>query len=117
MAHKKNASAAGLFLQGQSLAVVRQAREALNELRFAEFQKVREPCNLGLRQAHLSWPATAGRAALTLVKDRHGRTITGTTACAKEQSNSRTPSGPTFSGGWTFARGLHYVPSFSAAAN
>ncbi len=86
IAGQENARAVGLFRQGQSPAILRQARVALDELRFAKFQKVREPRDLGVRQAHLPRPATAGRATLTLVKDRHGRTITGRPARAKERS-------------------------------
>jgi len=38
---------------------------------FVQFQKFREPRDLGIRQAHLPRPATASRATLTLEKDRH----------------------------------------------
>jgi hypothetical protein len=86
IAVQENARAIGLFLQGQPSTIFGQARESLDEIMFVQFQKLREPSDLGFCQAHLPRPATAGCATLTLVKDRHGGTIPGKRAYAKEQA-------------------------------
>jgi hypothetical protein len=43
----------------------------LNKLVFAESFKRRKPRDFFLAQTHLTRPATAGRATLTLQKNRH----------------------------------------------
>jgi len=72
---QKNAFAIWLFLQGQSLPVMAEAGETLDEIVFAETLADGEPGDFFVGQAHLSRPAAAGGATLTFVEDRHGDRI------------------------------------------
>ena len=73
VAFQKNAAAVRFFQQGQSAAIPTQPRELLDEIGFAHAFERREPRDFFIRQTHLSWPATTGRAALAFVENGHGR--------------------------------------------
>ena len=72
---QKNASAIRFFLQGQPAPVPAQPGELLDELVFAAPFERSQPGDFGVRQPHLSRPAAAGRATLTLQKSRHGQKL------------------------------------------
>lgn len=59
------------LLQDQPAAVMAEASVLLNEIMLALAFERREPGDFRVRQTHLARPATAGGAALTLVKNRH----------------------------------------------
>ena len=63
---EKNAGAIGMFQQRESAPVVAQARESLDKFIGADASEMGESRNFRLAQNHLSRPAAAGGAALTL---------------------------------------------------
>ena len=69
---KKHAHTIRLLLQGKAASVMGQAREALNEVVFAQPLKCGEAGHFRICEPHLAGPAAAGRATLAIVKDRHG---------------------------------------------
>jgi hypothetical protein len=71
VAFQKNAAAVRFFLQRQSAAIPSHPGELLDEIGFADALDCGEPGNFFIRQTHLSRPAAAGRATLTLIKNRH----------------------------------------------
>lgn len=71
VAIEEDAFAVWLVEQGQAVAIQGETGEALDELQLAQPAKGCEPGDLSPGQSHLSRPATAGRAALALEKDRH----------------------------------------------
>lgn len=71
VAIEEDAFAVWLVEQGQAVAIPGETGEALDELKLAQPAKGCEPGDLSIGQAHLSRPATAGRATLALEKDRH----------------------------------------------
>ena len=73
VAVQKNAPAVRFFLQSQPAAIPAQPRELLDEIRFAQAFERGEPGDFRIRQTHLPRPTAAGRAALTLIENRHGR--------------------------------------------
>jgi len=68
---QKDAGAVRLILQSQTLAIVPQTRELLDEIEFGQTQMGRQPGDLRVRQSHLPGPATAGSASLTFQESRH----------------------------------------------
>ena len=71
VANQKHARTVGLFLQGEAASVTSQSREPLNEIVLAQSLERREPNDFLVRESYLAGPATAGGAALTIVKDGH----------------------------------------------
>jgi len=70
---EKNAFAIRFFREGEAAPVLRQSGKLLDEIEFAQAAKFRQARDFHLRQAHLSGPATAGRAPLTFEENRHNR--------------------------------------------
>ena len=71
VAVQKNAAAARFFLQGQPAAIPAQPRELLDKIGLAQTFERGEPRDFFICQTHLPRPATTGRAALTIVENRH----------------------------------------------
>jgi hypothetical protein len=71
VAVEKNTRSVRLFLQNQSVTVVAQPGELLDEVVFAHALERREAGDLGVVHVYLARPAAAGGATLTFVKDRH----------------------------------------------
>ena len=88
VSRQKNALAVWVFLQGQSLAVMTQPREMLDEFIFGEALEGGEPGDFRLGQAHLSRPAAAGGATLTFKKNRHASRIIQPARHAKPRCRS-----------------------------
>ena len=72
VADEKHARAIGFLLQGESTSVVGEPSEALDEIVLGQLVERGERSDLVVSQSHLTRPATAGRAALAVVKDWHG---------------------------------------------
>lgn len=68
---QKDALMIWLFLQGQTLPVLAQSGETLDEFRFADTFVRSKPCDFLVGQTYLSRPAAAGRTTLTFEKNRH----------------------------------------------
>src|ERR1051325_8665488 len=75
VAVEKNALAVWLVRQRQADSIAGEPGELLNELHLAHDLERREARDLGIPQAHLPRPATASRATLALMEDRHGESL------------------------------------------
>src|ERR1700690_1195862 len=74
-AFQENAPAIRLFLQGESLPVLAQPGETLDELVPADPLECGEPGDFRIRQTHLPRPAAAGRATLAFKKNWHANRL------------------------------------------
>ena len=70
---QEHTCATGSFLQGKSAPVMRQPREALDEVVLAQFVEPGESGDLLAGQPDLARPAAAGRATLAIMINRHNQ--------------------------------------------
>lgn len=85
---QEDALTARLIQQGQAETIIRQPRELLDEIEFAQSPKVGQPGDFRLCQTHLTRPATASRTPLTFQKNRHKQKLTQLRPIAKSDCGS-----------------------------
>ena len=68
---EKSAFAVWVFVKGETAPIGSESRIVLDEIEFAQTEVFGHATDLLIADTHLPRPATAGRAAVAFVKDRH----------------------------------------------